>query len=66
MMGIKSDRCRTDNRNDVVVFVVIEHWSMMFEIEMLAKSALVAKRTTTILALDHCFWTRLFKPAHHE
>ena len=52
--------------NAIDVFVVIDHWSMGFGIKMLAKSALVAKRTTTLLALDHCFWTRLFKLAHHE
>jgi len=31
---------------------------------MLAKSAFVDKRTTTVLALDNCFWTGLLKLAH--
>ncbi len=47
---VKSDRRRTGNRKNV--FVVIDNWSMSFGIEMLAKSILVVKWTTALLALD--------------
>lgn len=61
--GVKSGRRSTGNMENV--FVVIDYWSMSFGIEMLPKSALVAKRTTKIIAPNRLY-IRLFKPAHHE
>jgi hypothetical protein len=46
-------------------YVVIDHRSMSFGIEMLGKITLLAKQTTAILALDR-FWNRLFKTAHSD
>jgi hypothetical protein len=45
---------------------VIDHGSMGVGTEMLAKSAVVDERTTTILTLDHSFKTRSFKFNHHK